>query len=353
MIGLIARADNTGLGVQSWEFCRHMAPDRTLIIDVGHLADDREHCNKTSHLDRYPDDAIVWPGWQPPTHVLAAFLEGLTAVYVAETPYNYALFSLAASMGVRVVLHYNWEFLEHVARPSLPAPAVFAAPSTWHYDDLARDNKILLPVPVATDRFTPRRHGAVAREFVHLVGRPAIHDRNGTTDVLAALRLIESDVTVTLKCQEPGHLERLVSEHYPRHGRPRNVDIVVDSRPVRDYWHNYDHGDVLVLPRRFGGLCLPVQEAMAAGMPTIMGDQSPNDDVLPGEWLIPAHRSGRFLSRSLIDLYRVDPVDLAARIDQFASDPRFYADALTDVAALATARSWATLRPEYDRALTG
>lgn len=354
-LGMIARADNTGLGIQSWEFHRHMKPDRTLIIDVGHLADDGQHCNKTTYRDRYPADSIVFEGWSPPSGLLAHFLDGLDAVFTAESPYNYALFSLAERMGIHTVLQYNWEFLDHIRRRDLPAPSLFAAPSTWHYSDLQRPNKMLLPVPIAMDRFIrtqPRREHAT--HFVHLVGRPAIHDRNGTSTLLAALGDIRSEVTVTLKCQEPGYLGALIGKHFLESDVKRvgNVTLVIDSTPVENYWDNYTTGDVLVMPRRFGGLCLPVQEALAAGMPVIMPAILPNTDWLPAEWLIPAIYRGNFDSRSTIDLYSASPSALAAKIDHFATDPAFYAEAVEKADAIAHWRSWAALKPEYDRALT-
>lgn len=342
-LGMIARADNSGLGIQSWEFHRHMKPLRTLVIDVGYLADDGKHCNKATHGDRYPHDAVMWAGWCPPNNLLREFLTGLDVVYVAETPYNPTLFAIAASMGVRTVLQYNWEFLDR--RPG--HPTVFASPSTWHYDDLAVTNKVLLPVPIATDRFTVREHPPTARHFVHLVGRPAIHDRNGTAVLLGALEYVRAPVTVTVACQEPGYLARL-SHH---HRVPPNVVLIVDTSAPENYWDNYRAGDVLVMPRRFGGLCLPVQEAIGAGMPVIMGDQSPNE-WLPPDWLVPAVRQGQFPSRSSIDLYGCDPVDLAAKIDEFAQDPVLYARAREHVVTLAENLSWAALKPEYDRVLS-
>lgn len=344
---MIARADNSGLGIQSWEFHRHMAPQRTLIIDVGHLANDGLHCNKATFLDRYPGDAQVFKGWIPPTEVLARFLRDLDVVYMAETPYNYALFALGKQMGVRTVLQYNWEFLEHPRRRDLPEPTVFAAPSTWHYADLDVENKCLLPVPISTDRFTPRNHPPTAHRFVHVVGRPAVHDRNGTRMLLAALEHITAEVTVTFKCQEPGYLGRLSGR---RHS-PDNVTVRLDSSPVDDYWDNYTTGDVLVMPRRFGGLCLPVQEALGAGMPVIMPAIAPNDAWLPARWLVPAHHEGQFPSRNPIDLYGVDPRELAAKIDEFATDAVFYADAQQQAAKLAEGLSWAAMKPEYDRVL--
>ena len=33
-LGLIARADNTGLGMQTWEFYRAMKPEKTLVVDI-------------------------------------------------------------------------------------------------------------------------------------------------------------------------------------------------------------------------------------------------------------------------------------------------------------------------------
>ena len=36
-VGLIARAEDRGLGVQTWEWSRGMRPDETLIVDMGEL----------------------------------------------------------------------------------------------------------------------------------------------------------------------------------------------------------------------------------------------------------------------------------------------------------------------------
>ena len=67
-LGLIARCDQSGLGVQTHEFYRHMQPDKTLVIDVGHLYNKTTHCNKRSYPDRYPD-ATVYSDWTPNTFV--------------------------------------------------------------------------------------------------------------------------------------------------------------------------------------------------------------------------------------------------------------------------------------------
>jgi hypothetical protein len=50
-----------------------------------------------------------------------------------------------------------------------------------------------------------------------------------------------------------------------------------------------------------------------------MGNISPNNDVLPADWLVPASNSGSFITRTEIDLYDVDPKALAAKIDWFCA----------------------------------
>src|SRR4051812_11901543 len=129
-LGLIARADNSGLGVQTWEFHRHMHPAKTLVIDVGHLYNDTTHTNKRTNLERYPG-AMIHKGWSPPSDVLTTFLDGLDLVFTAETPYGRELIPLAQQRGVKVVIQPNWEFFDFTHQPDL-----WAAPSLWHYDEM-------------------------------------------------------------------------------------------------------------------------------------------------------------------------------------------------------------------------
>jgi hypothetical protein len=341
-LGLIARADNRGLGIQTYEFHRNMSPDKTMVVD----------CDSAMplpmHLHRYPEAVVVHR--IPNTHDIAEFLDGLDAVFTAETPYNYELFTLAARMGIRTVLQYNFEFLEELRKPHLPRPTVFASPSTWRYADVPFDNKCLLPVPIATDRFTPREHPQQAWEFLHIVGRPAAHDRNGTLALLSALQHVRATVLITIRCQLPGHVSGLIKAH--RIHTPSNVTLNICHGDEDDYWQLYT-GDVLIMPRRFGGLCLPAQEAIGAGMPVIMPACSPNIDWLPADWLIPATVTGSFHARSSIDLYSTSDLDLAAKIDQFATDAAFYAEARNKAVDIATELSWPRMQPEYQRVLTG
>lgn len=344
-LGLIARADNSGLAVQCLEFARAMNPDKVLVIDVGHMHNDTDHCNKRTDLSRFPDATVV-KGWLPDRATLKGFLDGLDVVFSAETFYNsMELAPLARRMGVRTVLQPNPEFLNRRDAPDLWVP-----PTGWMWGTIPGP-KTLLPVPIATDRFsaTPSSvDGDGASHFLHIAGRPAHLDRNGTEILLRSLDHITAEVTVTIRCQQGGYVSSLL----PGLSTKKNVTLRIDPGDVDDYWELYQ-GDVLVMPRRYGGLCLPVNEALGAGMPVIMPDISPNNTWLPKEWLVPASLEGSFVCKQRVSYYRADHVALAAAIDRFATDPEFYARAKARALELRDEYSWDNQRETYNKVLGG
>jgi hypothetical protein len=327
-IGLIARADNTGLGTQTWEAFRHLKPAKTLVIDYMPICG-WSH-NKALHPERYPGATITQGN--PTAAEYAIWLRDLDAVFTCETSYGSYLYTLARQMGVRTVLQPNYEMCEHMQRPDVPRPDLFALPTTWHQSDFPEPKK-LLPVPIATDRFAPNSSERATR-FLHIVGKPAIHDRNGTESALAAWLHVKSGATLTIKSQDP---------NYPIYVPP---GVVIDRGHTDNYWDNYSGFDVLVMPRRYGGLCLPAQEALGASMPVIMPNISPNE-WLPTEWLVPASHSGTFWAHNEINIHTADTHALAALIDRFATDQQFYQNAKAKAADLAKTMSWDNLLPDY------
>lgn len=339
-IGLIARADDTGLGVQTHEFYQHMQPAKTMVIDISHLN------GNTQHPERYPEGTtgVMYVKGFPSNAQCHEFLKGLDIVFTCEIPYNYELFNIASFMGVKTVLQYNYEFLDYLQRPTLPKPDLFAAPTLWHYDDVTYDNKAVLPVPIATEHFTTRTLPEVAGTFLHIVGKPAVHDRNGTSDFLRALQFVEQDIKVLIKCQDPTYVTSMIDGF----AIPANVRIEIDPEPAANYWDNYKEGDVLIMPRRYGGLCLPVNEALGAGMPVIMPAIDPNDTWLSADWLTPATKKGEFMTRAMIDIFETEPKALAAKITQLATDKSFYARAKHLAYNYRQRQSWETLKPVYE-----
>jgi len=327
-LGLIARADNRGLGQQTWEYHRHLKPAKTMVVD----------CPSAQplplRLERYPDATVV--RGLPTRQNLREFLRDIDVVLTAECAYNDELYPMADQAGVKTVLALNYEFMDTRVKPTL-----WLAPSLWHYGDIPAPKRFL-PVPVDTDRFTPQPAHDGPRRFLHIVGRPAVHDRNGTQDLFQALRHVTADIELTVKCQQPGYVTRL-AQHIPP-----NVKLRIDEGDVPNYWDNYS-GDVLIMPRRFGGLCLPVNEALAAGMPVIMPNISPNE-WLPAEWLVDAGWCATFRAKQRVDIYSANHHALAAKIDQF-TDTTFYTAAKVKAADLTKGLSWHTLLPEYQKVL--
>lgn len=332
MLGLIARADNRGLGQQTWAVYRNLKPAKTLVVDCPSMQPLK------TRFDRFPDATIVHG--IPDQEQIRDFLHGLTAVYTAETGYTPHLWAEAEQSGVKTVLHANYEFLDRRDRPT-----VWAAPSLWHFDDFPAGT-VHLPVPVETDRFPDTGKSSTAKHFLHVVGRPAIHDRNGTADLLQALPHVKSTITVTVTCQQSGYVGKLMNDHHIR--IPSNVTLNVNSVDAENYWDNYRGVDAVILPRRFGGLCLPANEAIGAGIPVIMPNICPNSRWLPEDWRIHATLAGEFRAKQHIQFYRTDPILLANKIDQLAQDQHFYSESLTAAQKLRAELSWDTMKPVYE-----
>ena len=344
-IGLIARADNTGLGNQSWAFQRHVRPDKTLIVDFTENSDSGK--DLTIHPERFPGNTTIVTG-PPDGPAMVEFLDDLDTVFAMETPYNFDLFRMCRARGIKTVLQANWEMLGyHHDEDRLPFPDVLAFPSTWHLP-LARrkfgdrTKVVFLPVPIEKSP-RPASPPTTATRFLHVAGYPAVGDRNGTSDLLEALRYVKSEITVTLTCQKPGWLGTLIEPDQV----PDNVTLVIDSSPPEDYWDLYADQHALVLPRRYGGLSLPVNEAIGAGIPVIMPAISPNTRWLPPEWLVPATLHNTIYTKAIVDVFRADPRGLAGLVDRMANDVDFYSKACGQARVLQEEHSWDFLLPRY------
>lgn len=305
-IGLLAYSTDTGLGNQTYEFYKHMQPAKTIIADLSKLN------GMETHHDRFPDAQIVQG--VPDCNHYQWLLEDIDLIFVCETPLNYCLFEKAKAAGVPVVLQYNYEFLDYLQRPELPPPAVLAAPSWWHKEDVIARNiapVIDLSVPVNDERIRPREISQ-CRTIIHIAGKQAHMDRNGTNTFIEAANKCGNKFKYKIYAQQ-------LDDQTRRAIQRASVDIELIEN-VENYEDMYADGDVLVLPRRYGGLCLPMQEALAAGIPVIMPNISPNEQRLPKQWLVDAKRIDSFRARTEIDVYSVDPNWLAFKMCEFANE---------------------------------
>lgn len=328
-VGLFgARADDRGLGRVTHDFYRHMRPDRTLVIDMGQWA--RRY---PQHLDRYPGAAVTpFNGGRLDDAVMCRFFTGLDVAVMYETAYDHRAYDIARAAGCRTVLMTMPEFHRHLTE-SLPHPDVVWAPTVWRLDTLPGAR--VVPVPVAAP--PPQRAGrAGVLRVLHVGGHRTSGDRNGTLSFLRSLRQVTGDVTVKVTSQD----------RIPAVQGLRHIPIT-HTGPVEDHWQLYDRADVLVMPRRYGGLCLPVQEALACGLGVVMTGCSPNPEtwpIDPVDW-----KPGALLATpgGKITLADPDLADLSGVITRLAQHPAEVDRLQASARAWAAEHSWDALEPLY------
>jgi glycosyltransferase involved in cell wall biosynthesis len=316
-----------------------LKPSKVMIIDSRPF--------NGSGVKQYPErfaefDSVIIDGF-PTDEQCHASLDGLTHILTCETPYNFALFAEAERRGVKTFLQSNYEFCDYLTGSERPLPTKFLAPSSWKLDVMQRrfgDRVVLLPPPTFPRDFAQARianHGwSGRRRFLHIVGKPAQGDRNGTMLLMYAMQRSRADFELVLKSQEP--LQPLI----------KDKRITWDSSAPDDQWRLYAGFDALIMPRRYGGLCLPCNEGLISGLPVIMSNTSPNDAILPAEWLVPGAFNGGFTSRVPIPYFNVNIVALARKLDEWATMP----DEVLDqhkARAIELSQQWdpEVLRPQY------
>lgn len=322
-LGILAYGTKTGLGYQTYSYYKHLNPHKTLQIDLSPLngAKQYEWYSDPQRVEGYPQDKD-----------LREFLKGLDTVLMAETPLNYNLYSIARELEVKTVTVHNYEFFDHFAK-DLPLPDVLISPSMWHYDDIQSfcdQNNIYhtyLHHPVDREElpFKQRIH----REILHVAGKPAAHDRNGTWDFMSAVpdgRVVTQD----------SDLAERIRKYYSQ------CDVFTNIEDLRSI---YEMGDIMVLPRKYGGNCLPLNEALSTGMPVIMTDITPNNHILPKEWLVPAKRIGEFYPRTRVDLYAVDKHALIEKVQEARNWDMEVESKKAD--EIAESISWEILKPRF------
>lgn len=318
-LGLIAFANDGGLGAQTRRLSQILNPNRILLIDSSSFSP-----NKTLHYEWYPaDKSFVASSWPPSNQDMLTFMEGLTHILVCENPYNFALIHYAKQKGIKVFIQSNYEFCENIVQPWLPTPDLFLMPSYWKIVEMeklfGRQNVRYLPPPMEPKEFTSALEKNLERRgkkrFVHVIGTGAAEDRNGTFDVLDAMKLSKGDFELVIKSQHNLPMSLFLDD-------PRIKYDVANQINQNDLYKDFD---AMILPRRWGGLSLTMDEALMSGLPVIMTDISPNKDYLPKGWLVSAKEEKPFRARiGLIDLYTANHQELADKIDHFSrmSDER-------------------------------
>lgn len=308
-LGMIVRADDTGLGNQTHELVKMLNPEKILIIDSSKFN------NKgVQHYDWYENRNVVVSKGFPDNNTVVRFFSGINVVLSCETFYNRDFVALAKKKRIKTILQYNFEFLENLSNERAILPDVLLAPSLWRFEDVKDrfENKCLvkhLPPPTSPDIFKNNREENKKRSgrLLHVGGKAAIYDRNGTESVIEMLKYSKEDYELVIKSQTDLEIEC---------DDPRVTFVIGNEENRQDLYSGYD---AMIIPRRYAGLCLPMNEALMSGLPVFMTDISPNNIILPGDWLAKSHFVRVFMTRVGLDLYNADPESLAKVVDNYFS----------------------------------
>lgn len=310
-LGLVAFANDSGLGAQTRRLTYMLKPDRLLVVDSTGFSK-----NKAQHLDWYDGFSGYTVKGFPTNAEVRKFMTGLTHLIVCENPLNFYMLTFALQKNIKVYIQSNYEFCDHLNR-SLDLPFKFLMPSFWHVDTMKKlfgnDRVEYLPPPIDPNEFREAREenfdrGEISKtnpQFLHIVGTLAAHDRNGTLDLLEAVRHTKSNFTLTIRSQHQLPTEYLIQDHRVRYQ-------VANIAEAQDMYKGFD---AMILPRRYGGLSLTTNEALLSGLPVIMPDISPNNELLPKDWVVEAKKHSEFMARTTINVYQTHTKKLAQKID--------------------------------------
>jgi len=309
-LGIIARSDNTGLGNQTRELVKMLNPEKILLIDSSFFNKNIQHPNWYDNYN-YETTRLGFPK----RGEILKFLQNLDVVLSCETFYSSMFVDLARDNRVKTVLQYNYEFLVNVQNPEDSLPDVFIAPSLWKFDrmqELFSDKVrfVHLPPPTEISLFDKARNENLFKtnnKILHIAGKMAARDRNGTNTVLEMLRYSREDYNLVITSQTEFE------------SKPKDSRLTIFEQNIKNRQDLYVGYDAMILPRRYAGLCLPMNEALISGLPVFMTNLSPNNTILPIDWLIDAKQIGQFRAKSIIDVHEGDPVQLAKLVDNYIS----------------------------------
>jgi hypothetical protein len=307
-IGIVARCDDTGLGNQTRELVNMLQPDKILLINSRFFNQNKQH---PEWYDGYDYKTTV-KGF-PTSSEIADFVKGVDVVISCETFYNPKFIDIARKYGVKTILQYNYEFFGNLTNPEWSLPDILVAPSLWNMDKVVqlygdRCKVVYLPPPTNHENFKNAKENNMSKthnRILHIGGKAAVKDRNGTNTVIDMLKYSNGDYEVVVKSQSE------LNVNY------KNDRLTIENNTTKDPQDLYSGYDAMVLPRRYAGLCLPMNEALLSGLPVFMPRISPNNVILPDKWTVEASKIDEFKAKAIIDVYDVNPKTLAKTLDEY------------------------------------
>lgn len=305
MTGSVVFATDQGLGYLARDFYKHGIIDKVFV---------QHHSSRKNHYDWYPDRVRD-----------REELLDCDTLFFFETPFDWKIIPRVRIKGIKTILMPMYECTNY---PLPYIPDLLICPSMLDYDSYDH-TKVFIPVPVDV----PWKERKEAKVFIHNAGNGGLGGRNGTKELLEAMKYVKSPIKLIIRSQVP-------------------IEKIEDNR-IEYKFGTFDNiwevGDVFVFPEKFNGLSLPLQEAYASGLLVMASNRYPMNTWLPHEPLIPVktyttERIARDFQSAVID-----PIDIAAKIDEFyGKDISSYS---LQGKTFAHEMSWKVLKKRYIDAL--
>lgn len=330
MLGMLVRDDNGGLGNLTYDAWRYIRPDVTVIVQS-------RPCRGKPHPEFFEE---AW------THTVRVsnpisdnewrIIAKLADVWwTAETWYNHNAENIIRESGGTSILYAMPELFSGSTADQIWNPTAYLQNS------MPSGTKVV-PWPIAVAPSWHKRDGV--KTLLHISGGAQL-DRNGTLLFLEALKHVKGECLVLM--HQPDELHRLNARAFSR--LPSNVKVQQTSEYVESMQHLYDKADMLVLPRRYAGLCLPAFEAFANGCLVMMTDTHPQNEwpILP----IPCRKQRTSLMKGgKIPLWESSPFDIAAKIDVMLNATKDKVERFSEQGReWAVANSWEALLPVWKK----
>lgn len=304
MLALLGKDNDKGLGVITRELAEHLPVEKVFCVI------DRRTTSRNPNFI-YTDKPEDIP------------LEGIKTLIIMETPFQ-KLLERCKEAGIKTILQVNYEFLPEKLRVE---PNLYWCSTSKNYEAV-KSNKVLLPFPVDTSKI-PFRLREKANVFVHNAGTLGMGGANGTQELLDAIPLVKSDVKFLIRSQLPIKISN------------RRVDLRIGSVP--NYWEMWNEGDVFVQPHKFRAMSLPIQEAMASGMPVLTTNIKPFNEMC--HFTFPFKEVRREMISRMVDYHTLDPKEIAKAIDDMAG--KDISKESKEARAWATKNNWQSLTNKF------
>ncbi len=324
--GSICYAVRRGLGYLAKQFRDHgIVTDFMCMVHSGVPTVEEwiEGCERT-HIRQMNHEAM------------RRFCDGKDAMLFFETPFYWPLIEYCKSKKIRTYLITMYECcpIHH------EAPHKYLCPSLLDMQYFPTNSELVaLPTTVEW------KQRGVAAHYIHNGGYLGLRGREGTTLLIEAMRYVRSPLRLTIRVQE-----NVSASYQTMMVQDKRIEYIAETVPHKEL---YGSGEVAVMPQKFNGCSLPIQEAYASGMLVMTTNRFPMNTWLPTEPMIPvdgyhkAQIGGAYME---FEEAMVDPRQIAQTMDEwFGKEISSFS---LRGKAWAEANSWDALLPKWQEVLS-